>query len=250
MSDVTGAPTAVRVFLVDDHEVVRRGLRELLEASGQMTVVGEAGTASEARSRIPGTRPDVAVLDLRLPDGTGVDLCREIRSRNPEIACLVLTAYDDDEALASAVMAGASGYVLKQLRGPELVRSIRRVAAGESLLDPVLVAKLVAKLEAGGLSSDAADGQDERLRRLSSQERKVLDLVAEGLTNREIAERLYLAEKTVKNYVSSMLAKMGMARRTEAAVYAVRLRDTREQQGRSPSPSPSPSTDGIRDFRL
>ncbi|MHB1519034.1 MAG: response regulator [Acidimicrobiales bacterium] len=220
-----GTRGAVRVFLVDDHEVVRRGLRELLEGAGDLSVVGEAGTASEAQARIPGTHPDVAVLDLRLPDGTGVDLCREIRSRNPEIACLVLTAYDDDEALASAVMAGASGYVLKQLRGPELVRSIRRVAAGESLLDSKLVAKLVAKLDAAGLPSDTTAGEDELLRHLSNQERRVLDLVAEGFTNREIAERLYLAEKTVKNYVSSMLAKMGMARRTEAAVYAVRLRN-------------------------
>jgi two-component system, NarL family, response regulator DevR len=221
-----GTPGMVRVFLVDDHEVVRRGLRELLEAAGDMVVVGEAGTAAEAQARIPGACPDVAVLDLRLPDGSGVDVCREVRSRDPRIACLVLTAYDDDEALTSAVMAGASGYVLKQLRGPELVRSIRRVAAGESLLDPVLVAKLVAKL---GASSGSPGGEDELLGYLSGQERRVLDLVAEGLTNRQIAERVYLAEKTVKNYVSSMLAKMGMARRTEAAVYAVRLRNEQDR---------------------
>ncbi|MHB1710367.1 MAG: response regulator [Acidimicrobiales bacterium] len=231
MSDPTGTPKKVEVFLVDDHEVVRRGLRELLEAAGDMVVVGEAGTAADAKARIPGARPDVAVLDLRLPDGTGVDVCREVRSLDPRIACLVLTAYDDDEALASAVMAGASGYLLKQLRGPELVRSIRRVAAGESLLDPLLVAKLVAKLAAGGSSGTDGDA-DEILHHLSGQERRVLDLVAEGLTNRQIAERLYVAEKTVKNYVSSMLAKMGMARRTEAAVYAVRLQNDHDRRHR------------------
>jgi DNA-binding NarL/FixJ family response regulator len=230
MSDLAGTPRMVRVFLVDDHEVVRRGLRELLEAAGDMVVVGEAGTAAEAQARIPGTCPDVAVLDLRLPDGTGVDVCREVRSRDPRIACLVLTAYDDDEALTAAVMAGASGYVLKQLRGPELVRSIRRVAAGESLLDPLLVAKLVAKLVASGSSGTVEE--DELLQHLSGQERRVLDLVAEGLTNRQIAERLYVAEKTVKNYVTSMLAKMGMARRTEAAVYAVRLQNERDRHNR------------------
>lgn len=230
MSDLAVTPRMVRVFLLDDHEVVRRGLRELLEAAGDMVVVGEAGTAAEALARIPGACPDVAVLDLRLPDGTGVDVCREIRSRDPRVACLVLTAYDDDEALASAVMAGASGYVLKQLRGPELVRSIRRVAAGESLLDPLLVAKLVAKLVAVG-SSGTVD-EDELLQHLTGQERRVLDLVAEGLTNRQIAGRLYVAEKTVKNYVTSMLAKMGMARRTEAAVYAVRLQNERDRHNR------------------
>jgi two-component system, NarL family, response regulator DevR len=203
-----------RVFLLDDHEVVRRGVRELIEAEGDLEVVGEASNAAEALARIPLTKPDVAILDVRLPDGDGIEVCREIRSETPEVACLMLTSFADDEALLGAVVAGASGYVLKQIRGSDLVGSIRRVAKGESLLDPHLVALAKARL--------GRDEQDERLGRLSPQERRILDLIAEGKTNREIAGALYLAEKTVKNYVSNLLVKLGMKRRTEAAVFAVR----------------------------
>ncbi|MCU1492143.1 MAG: DNA-binding response regulator [Acidimicrobiaceae bacterium] len=203
-----------RVFLLDDHEVVRRGVRELLEAEDDLEVVGEASNAAEALTRIPVTHPDVAVLDVRLPDGDGIEVCREIRSEAPEVACLMLTSFADDEALLGAVIAGASGYVLKQIRGNDLVGSIRRVAKGESLLDPHLVALAKARL--------GRDEEDERLGRLSPQERRILDLIADGKTNREIAGALFLAEKTVKNYVSNLLVKLGMKRRTEAAVFAVR----------------------------
>ncbi len=207
---------AIRVFLLDDHEIVRRGLRELLEAEGDIEVVGEAGTAEEAVGRIPATRPDVAVLDVRLPDGSGVEVCRDVRSVRPELACIMLTSYADDEALFEAIMAGASGYVLKQVRGSELVDAIRHVAAGDSLLDPALTSKVLERLRKG------AD-EDERLRGLTDQERKILGHLADGLTNRQIADEMFLAEKTVKNYVSNLLSKMGMSRRTEAAVYAARL---------------------------
>jgi DNA-binding NarL/FixJ family response regulator len=203
-----------RVFLLDDHEVVRRGIHELLEAEEDLEVVGEASTVAEALARIPLTRPDVAILDVRLPDGDGIEVCRDIRSEMPEVACLMLTSFADDEALLGAVVAGASGYVLKQIRGTDLVGSVRRVARGESLLDPGLVAKVRARL--------GRDREDEQLGRLSPQERRILDLIAEGKTNREIAAALYLAEKTVKNYVSNVLIKLGMKRRTEAAVFAVR----------------------------
>ena len=215
----------VRVFLLDDHEVVRRGLRELLEAEEDMTVVGEASTAEEAYRRIPPTRPDVAVLDVRLPDGDGIEVCREIRSAHPEIACVMLTSFADDEALFSAIMAGAAGYVLKQVRGTDLVAGIRRVAAGESLLDPTLTARVLERLR--------HRPEDEELAGLSAQERRILDLIAEGLTNRQIGERMYLAEKTVKNYVSNLLAKLGMSRRTEAAAYAARLAERRQREGRA-----------------
>jgi two-component system, NarL family, response regulator DevR len=204
-----------RVFLLDDHEIVRRGLRELLEAAG-LEVVGEAGTAEEALRRVPAVSPDVAVLDVRLPDGDGVEVCRALRERNPSLPCLMLTSFSDDEALFDAIMAGASGYVLKQIKGDDLVDAIRRVAAGESLLDPVATARLLERLRRGG-------PDDERLAQLTEQERRILELLAEGLTNRQIAEQMFLAEKTVKNYVSNLLAKMGMSRRTEAAVYAARL---------------------------
>jgi two-component system response regulator DevR len=207
---------AIRVFLLDDHEIVRRGLRELLEAAGDMEVVGEAGTAEEALRRVPATDPDVAVLDVRLPDGDGVEVCRELRSRDGELKCLMLTSFADDEALFDAIMAGASGYVLKQIRGSELVDAIRKVASGQSLLDPNVTTRVLERLRTGA-------PEDKRLEGLTDQERRILDLLAEGLTNREIAERMYLAEKTVKNYVSNLLAKMGMQRRTEAAVYAARL---------------------------
>jgi len=206
----------IRVFLLDDHEIVRRGVRELLESTGTMTVVGEAGTAEEAYGRIPATSPDVAILDVRLPDGSGVEVCREIRSRHPEIQCLMLTSYSDDEALFDAIVAGAAGYVLKQIKTNDLVDAVTRVAAGESLLDPQLTAKVLDRLRSG-------PEEDERLKHLTDQERRILSLLADGLTNRQIADEMFLAEKTVKNYVSNLLAKMGMSRRTEAAVYAVRL---------------------------
>lgn len=204
-----------RVFLLDDHEIVRRGLRELLDSETDLEVVGEAGSAEEAYAHIPLASVDVAVLDVRLPDGNGVEVCREIRSRHPEIQCLMLTSFADDEALFSAIMAGAAGYLLKQIRGPDLIDGIRRVGRGESLLDPAVTARVLERLR----TKPAA----EELSALTDQERKILDLVAEGLTNRQIGERIYLAEKTVKNYVSNMLTKLGMSRRTEAAAYAARL---------------------------
>jgi len=208
----------IRVFLLDDHEIVRRGVRELLEGTGTMTVVGEAGTAEEAYGRIPATSPDVAVLDVRLPDGNGVEVCREIRSKHPEIHCLMLTSYSDDEALFDAIMAGASGYALKQIKTTDLVNTVTRIANGESLLDPALTAKVLERLRGN-------HEEDERLRNLTGQERRILALLADGLTNRQIADEMFLAEKTVKNYVSNLLAKMGMSRRTEAAVYAARRAD-------------------------
>jgi two-component system response regulator DevR len=207
----------VRVFLLDDHEIVRRGLRELLESDGSIEVVGESGLAVEATNRIPALRPDVAVLDGRLPDGSGVDVCRDVRSVDPSIACLILTSYDDDEALFNSIMAGAAGYVLKQIRGSELLDAIHRVAQGQSLLDPMVTRKVLARLREGPESDPA-------LAKLTEQERKILLLIAEGLTNRQIGERMFLAEKTVKNYVSSLLAKLGMERRTQAAVFASKLR--------------------------
>jgi DNA-binding NarL/FixJ family response regulator len=214
-------PGVTRVFLLDDHEIVRRGLRELLEAEDDLRVVGEAGTAADALARIPPTRPDVAVLDVRLPDGNGVEVCREVRSRHPEIRCLMLTSFTDDEALFQAIMAGAAGYLLKQVRGTDLVAAIRNVAAGQSLLDPAITAQVLERLRKG-------NEEDERLAHLTPQERNILELIAEGLTNRQIAERVHLAEKTVKNYVSNLLAKLGMERRTQAAVYAARLAEQRE----------------------
>jgi two-component system response regulator DevR len=204
-----------RVFLLDDHEIVRRGLRELLESEPDIEVCGEAATAAEALARIPPTRPDVAVLDVRLPDGNGVEVCRELRSADPNLRCLMLTSYADDEALFDAILAGASGYVLKQVRADELLEAIRRVAAGQSLLDPALTQRVLDRLR-------AAPQEDERMANLTHQERVILGHLVEGLTNRQIGERMHLAEKTIKNYVSNLLAKMGMERRTEAAVYAAR----------------------------
>ncbi len=198
-----------RVFLVDDHEIVRRGVADLINAEADLTVVGEASTVKQALSRIAATTPDVAVLDVRLPDGSGIDLCRGIRSAHPDVACLMLTAYDDDEASYTAVLAGAAGYVLKDIRGQGLLESIRRVANGEILVDPAVTKRVVARATTG--ADAAAD--------LSLRERQVLDQIAAGLTNRQIAEHLGLAEKTVKNYVSGLLAKLGMERRTQAAVY-------------------------------
>jgi two-component system response regulator DevR len=207
----------IRVFLLDDHEVVRRGLVALLEATGEIEVVGESGSALEAARRIPAIRPDVAVLDARLPDGSGIDVCREVRSADPEIKALILTSYQDDEALFSAIMAGAAGYVLKQIRGTDLVDAIRRVAAGQSLLDPAVTQQVLERIRHG------ADSEPEELKGLTAQERRILELIAEGLTNRQIGEELFLAEKTVKNYVSSLLAKLGLERRTQAAILATKL---------------------------
>jgi DNA-binding NarL/FixJ family response regulator len=207
---------AIRVFLLDDHEIVRRGLRDLLEVEPDIEVVGEGGSAAEALARIPAVRPDVAVLDVRLPDGNGVEVCREVRSRLPEVRCLMLTSFADDEALFDAIMAGASGYVLKQIRGNELVDAVRAVAAGKSLLDAGATARVLERLRHG-------EQRDERLAALTEQERRILELIGEGLTNRQIGQQLHLAEKTVKNYVSNLLAKLGMERRTQAAAYVARL---------------------------
>ena len=207
----------IRVFLLDDHEVVRRGLVALLEAAGDIEVVGESGSAQEATRRIPAFRPDVAVLDARLPDGNGIDVCRDIRSADPSIQALILTSYQDDEALFSAIMAGAAGYLLKQVRGTDLVDAVRRVAAGQSLLDPAVTQRVLERIRHG------RDDEPPELASLTPQERRILELIAEGMTNRQIGERMYLAEKTVKNYVSSLLAKLGLERRTQAAVLANRL---------------------------
>jgi two-component system response regulator DevR len=207
----------IRVFLLDDHEVVRRGLVSLLEATGEIEVVGESGLAQEATRRIPALRPDVAVLDARLPDGSGIDVCRDIRSADPDIKALILTSYQDDEALFSAIMAGAAGYVLKQIKGTDLVDAIRRVAAGQSLLDPAVTQQVLERIRHG------ADQEPDELKALTAQERRILELIAEGLTNRQIGEELFLAEKTVKNYVSSLLAKLGLERRTQAAILATKL---------------------------
>ncbi|MEO5876716.1 MAG: response regulator transcription factor, partial [Streptosporangiaceae bacterium] len=202
----------IRVFLLDDHEVVRRGVAAMLEAEGDIEVVGEAGTAEQALARIPAADPHVAVLDVRLPDGSGVHVCREIRSALPQIACLMLTSFSDEEALFDAVMAGAAGYVLKQIHGSDLVGAIRTVASGESLLDARSTAQLLRRLRGRPVHKDP-------LSALSDQEKQILDLIGEGLTNRQIGERMFLAEKTVKNYVSNLLSKLGMNHRTQAAVY-------------------------------
>jgi DNA-binding NarL/FixJ family response regulator len=212
------AAGVIRVFLVDDHEVVRRGVRELLEAEHDLEVVGEASTVDEALARIPATRPQVAVLDVRLPDGNGVALCRELRDLMPDLACLMLTSFADDQALLDAVLAGASGYVLKDVRGTDLVAGIRTVAAGGSLLDARATSLVLERLRAPAAPDPLAD--------LSEQERKILALIGEGLSNREIAEQMFLAEKTVKNYVSNVLSKLGLQRRTQAAVLATELRQT------------------------
>ena len=216
----------IRVFLLDDHEIVRRGVAELLDAEDDIEVVGQAATATEAIARIPAINPDVAVLDVRLPDGSGVEVCREVRSLRPELACLMLTSYSDDEALLEAIMAGAAGYVLKEVRSGELVTAIRRVANGETLLDPAVTTRVLDRIRTGR-------AKDPRLEHLTPQELRILDLLADGLTNRQIAAETFLAEKTVKNYVSNLLSKMGMSRRTEAAVYAARLAERRRAEGTS-----------------
>jgi DNA-binding NarL/FixJ family response regulator len=216
VTDSASAQAPIKVFLLDDHEIVRRGVRDMLEAEPDLTVVGEAGTAESALARIPALRPDVAVLDVRLPDGDGVSVCREIRSRMPEVACLMLTSFGDDEALFDAIMAGAAGYVLKQIRGTDLIGAVRTVARGESMLDPEAASKVMARMRDQASKADPLAG-------LTPQERKILQLIGEGLTNRQIGERMFLAEKTVKNYVSALFAKLGMERRTQAAAYASRI---------------------------
>jgi two-component system response regulator DevR len=206
----------IRVFLLDDHEVVRRGIADLLSLESDMEVVGEAGSATDALHRIPAARPDVAVLDVRLPDGTGIEVCRDARSALPELKCLMLTSYADDEALFDAIMAGASGYVLKDIKGNDLVEAVRSVASGRSLLDPRATQRVLERLRSGARS-------ESKVEQLNEQERRILVLIGEGMTNRQIGESMHLAEKTVKNYVSSLLAKLGMERRTQVAAYAARL---------------------------
>jgi two-component system, NarL family, response regulator DevR len=206
----------IRVFLLDDHEVVRRGLADLLQAEGDIEVIGESGSAVQATNRIPALRPDVAVLDARLPDGNGIDVCRDVRAVDSTIRALILTSYEDDEALFAAIMAGASGYVLKQIRGTDLVDAVRRVAAGQSLLDPAVTARVLERIRTG-------IQQPKELAQLTEQERRILEYIAQGLTNHEIAQKMFLADKTVKNYVSSVLAKLGLERRTQAAVLATKL---------------------------
>ncbi len=206
----------IRVFLLDDHEIVRRGLADLIGLQSDLEVVGEAGTAADAITRITASQPDVAVLDVRLPDGNGVEVCREVRSLFPNIHVLMLTSYTDDEALFNAIMAGASGYVLKEIRGTDLITAIRQVAAGNSLLDPSVTERVLERLRNGNTKNSELSG-------LTEQEKTILTLIGEGMTNRQIGEKMHLAEKTIKNYVSGLLAKLGMERRTQAAAYIARL---------------------------
>jgi len=220
--DAAAGQQRIGVFLLDDHEIVRRGVKELLEAEPDIVVVGEAGTAESALAGIPALKPDVAVLDVRLPDGDGVSVCRDIRTKMPEVACLMLTSFGDDEALFDAIMAGAAGYVLKQIRGTDLVGAVRALAAGQSLLDPVAARRVMKRMRDQATRSDPLTG-------LTAQERRILELIGEGLTNRQIGERLFLAEKTVKNYISALFAKLGMKRRTQAAAFAVRVFDEQEK---------------------
>ncbi|MEV6211356.1 response regulator transcription factor [Kitasatospora sp. NPDC051914] len=234
--DTTGGtgPAPVRIFLLDDHEVVRRGVRDLLEAEPGLEVVGEAGTCAQALARVPALRPDVAVLDVRLPDGDGVSVCRELRSTLPGLACLMLTSFDDDDALLDAIMAGAAGYVLKQVKGSDLVGAVRTVAAGQSMLDPATTRQLMENLR----HQDEEPETDAALAALTPREKEILALVGEGLTNRQIGERLYLAEKTVKNHVSRLLAKLGVERRLQAAVLAAHA------EGEDPHHHPRPYRPG------
>ena len=239
-----GQPTAsrdapVRVFLLDDHEVVRRGVRDLLETEPDIVVVGEAANAREALARVPATRPDVAVLDVRLGGGTGgdhegVEVCRELRAELPDLACLMLTSFDDDEALFDAIMAGAAGYVLKQIGGSDLIAAVRTVATGASLLDPRMTSRVMARIRGPvtGTEPDARTTTPAELDRLSPREREILDLIGLGLTNRQIADRLSLAEKTVKNRVSAILAKLGVGRRIQAALLVERLHEQQRADAR------------------
>ncbi len=210
--------TTIRVYLLDDHEIVRQGIRTFLEAAGDIEIVGESGSAVDAAHRIPALRPDVAVLDARLPDGSGIEVCRTVRSIDPSINALILTSYDDDEALFSAIMAGASGYVLKEIKSSDLLTAIRHVATGESLIDPALTKRVLERVRNPTTTAP-------ELAQLTDQEIKLLEYIAEGLTNKEIGEQMFLAEKTVKNYVSTVLAKLGVERRTQAAVIAAKLLD-------------------------
>ena len=214
--EAAGSAEPIRVFLLDDHEIVRMGVRDLLEAEPGITVIGEAGTAASALARIPALKPDVAILDIRLPDGDGVSVCREIRSKMPQLACLMLTSFSDDEALFDAIMAGAAGYVLKQIRGTDLVGAVRTIASGQSLLDPEAASRVMRRMRDQATADDPLAG-------LTDQERRILALIGEGLTNRQIGDRLFLAEKTVKNYVSALFAKLGMQRRAQAAAYAAHV---------------------------
>ncbi|MFF3249516.1 response regulator [Actinacidiphila glaucinigra] len=221
----------IRVFLVDDHEVVRRGLHDLLDAEPDIEVAGEAGTVDHALARAPALRPDVAILDVRLPDGDGIGVCRELRSRMPGLACLMLTSFDDDDALLDAIMAGAAGYVLKQIKGSDLVSAVRTVASGQSMLDPATTARLMNSLRE---QEQPPEPQDEALAGLTPREREILELIGEGLTNRQIGERLFLSEKTVKNHISRMLGKLGVERRIQAAVLATRHRTPGGEPGSAP----------------
>ncbi|MFD8432967.1 response regulator [Streptomyces coelicoflavus] len=223
-----GPADPIRVFLLDDHEVVRRGVRDLLDDEPDISVVGEAGTVEQALVRVPALRPRVAVLDVRLPDGDGVGVCRELRSRMPELACLMLTSFDDEEALLDSIMAGAAGYVLKQIQGSDLVTAVRTVAAGQSLLDPSAATKLMARLRGEQAKEEE---EPDALPGLTDREREILALIGEGLTNRQIGQRLYLAEKTVKNHISRLLAKLGVERRIQAAVIATQAQDRLRREG-------------------
>ncbi|TDT42682.1 LuxR family two component transcriptional regulator [Streptomyces sp. BK208] len=227
-SELADRATAIRVFLLDDHEVVRRGVHDLLDDEPDITVVGEGATVQQALVRVPALRPDVAVLDVRLPDGDGVSVCRELRSSMPGLACLMLTSFDDEEALLDSIMAGAAGYVLKQIEGSDLVSAVRTVARGQSLLDPSATAKLMARLRGGEEQKE----ESEALPGLTERERDILALIGEGLTNRQIGQRLYLAEKTVKNHISRLLAKLGVERRIQAAVIATQAQDRMRAEGR------------------
>ncbi|MFD7432154.1 response regulator [Streptomyces sp. NPDC059818] len=218
----SGASRPIQVFLLDDHEVVRRGVRDLLQAEENIAVVGEAGTCAQALVRIPALRPQVAVLDMRLPDGNGVTLCRELRSRMPELACLILTSFDDDDALLDSIMAGAAGYVLKQIKGSDLVTAVRTVASGQSMLDPATTGRLMASLRRPQAPTPQADPV---LAQLTEREMAILNLIGDGLTNRQIGETLFLAEKTIKNHISRILAKLGVERRIQAAMLVGRDRD-------------------------
>jgi two-component system response regulator DevR len=215
-SEHTGTSTPISVFLLDDHEVVRRGVHDLLDDEPDITVIGEAATAEQALVRVPALRPKVAVLDVRLPDGDGVSVCRELRSRMPDLACLMLTSFDDEEALLDSIMAGAAGYVLKQIQGSDLVAAVRTVASGQSMLDPSATTRLMSRLR----GAEAEEPQPDALPGLTAREHEILMLIGEGLTNRQIGQRLYLAEKTVKNHISRLLAKLGVERRIQAAVIA------------------------------
>ncbi|WP_405392508.1 response regulator transcription factor [Streptomyces sp. NBC_01102] len=229
MNDIPAStPTKepIRVFVLDDHEVVRCGLRDLLESEPDLTVVGEAATAQQAIARGPALRPDVAVLDVRLPDGDGITVCRELRSSMPHLACLMLTSFDEEEALLDSIMAGAAGYVLKEIKGVDLVAAVRTVASGQSMLDPATTAQLMRSLRA----PTQPHTEDERLSVLSDREKAVLDLIGEGLTNRQISKKLYLSEKTVKNHISRVLAKLGVERRVQAAVIATHVHDNQQAE--------------------